>query len=458
MGARPYRRRDTVWALAIAMALASGPAAAAGFAVGQASVSAAGSAFAGGAAAAGDASTLFSNPAGAMRLDHHEIVIGGVYVLPRIDFDERGSTLFDGSVLTGNDGGQGGFDIVVPNLFAVWNYADHLRFGVGITAPFGLITDYDITWVGRYNETTTTFQSIDVNPAFAMRLTPELSFGAGVSVQWARERLVQALDFGTICVLPAAVGGFGLSAATCAGVGLVPGLSDGAGEVEGDDIAFGYNFGLLYEVTPRTRFGFNFRSRIHHRFDADGSFSVPPGARAIIAASATPAAFTDTAAELEIDLPETASLSFYHEPRPRWAFMGDVTWTRWTRIDEVRINFVDPATPVNLLITEWGDTYRIAAGAHYQWSERLTLRSGLAFDESPIETAFRGPGIPDSDRYIVALGAGYRVRDNLTLDAAYQHLFFNDGSARRVSATASTLRGEFSIDVDIFGVGATWRF
>lgn len=376
--ARPCRSWGAACALAIVVALASGPAAAAGFAVGQASVSGSGTAFAGGAAAAGDASTLFSNPAAATRFDHNEFVIGGAYVRPDVDFSERASTLFNGAQLPGNDGGQGGHDVVVPNLFALWNYADHLKFGVGITVPFGFVTDYDINWIGRYNESTTTFQSFDINPAFALKLTPELSLGAGLSVQWARARLVQALDFGTICVLPAAIGGFGLSAATCAGLGLVPGQSDGAGEVEGDDVAFGYNFGLLYEVTPRTRFGVHFRSRIHHQFNSDTSFSVPAGARAVIAASATPTAFTDTGSEVKIDLPEMVSLSFYHEPRPRWAVMGDLTWTRWTRFDEVRINPDDPAAPVNLLITQWGDTYRIAAGGHYEWSERLTLRSGLA--------------------------------------------------------------------------------
>ncbi len=443
----PRMRLGSACALVVATILAGGPAAAAGFAVGQTSVR--------GAATGGDASTLFSNPAGATRLGDSELVIGGNLVVPSVHFEEQGSTLFNGTPLGGNDGGNGGFDIVVPNLYALWDYSENLKFGLGITVPFGLVTDYELGWLGRYNETTTKFQTIDVNPAVALRLTPELSLGAGISVQWARESLSQALDFGTICVLPAAVGGFGLSTATCAGLGLVPGQSDGAGVVSGDNIALGYNFGILYETAPGTRFGFNFRSRIHHEFDADGDFSVPAAARAIIDASATPTAFTDSGANLEIDLPETVSLSFYHEPRPRWAVMGDLTWTRWIRIDEVRINFDDPANPINLLTTEWGDSYRIAGGVHYRWREDVVARAGLAFDESPIESAFRGPGVPDSDRYILAVGAGYRARDNLTLDIAYQHFFFVDGPTRRVSGTGSTLTGEFSINVDIVGIGAT---
>ena len=174
---KPRARRAVACALAVAMTLAAGPAAAAGFAVGQTSVSGAGSAFAGGAAAGGDASTLFSNPAGATRLGDSEIVFGGSLVLPRIAFRERGSTLFDGSPLGGNDGGDGGFEVVAPNLYALWDYAEHLKFGLGITVPFGLVTDYELGWLGRYNETTTTFQTIDVNPNVAIKLTTGVVVG-----------------------------------------------------------------------------------------------------------------------------------------------------------------------------------------------------------------------------------------------------------------------------------------
>ena len=111
-----------------------------------------------------------------------------------------------------------------------------------------------------------------------------------------------------------------------------------------------------------------------------------------------------------------------------------------------------------MLRTEWNNVFRLSGGATYAWNERLTLRSGLAFDESPISTAFRGPGVPDSDRIVVALGAGYKLRDNLTIDAGYQHLFFRDGFTNRLSGTGAVTRGVFKIDVDVIAVGATRSF
>ena len=50
------------------------------------------------------------------------------------------------------------------------------------------------------------------------------------------------------------------------------------------------------------------------------------------------------------------------------------------------------ATLTNVLKTNWNDVLRIAGGVDYRWSNRLTLRAGLAFDESPIDTENRGPG------------------------------------------------------------------
>ena len=105
-----------------------------------------------------------------------------------------------------------------------------------------------------------------------------------------------------------------------------------------------------------------------------------------------------------------------------------------------------------------GDSVSPGYAAFNSSRHQLSGIARLAYDEGAIETTFRGPGIPDSDHYVVALGAGYRVRDNLTLDAAYQHLFYNDGATRRGSATGSTLVGEFAINVDILSVGATWQF
>jgi len=437
--------------MGLALAANGAAEAASGYAVGQESPSGTGLAHAGGAAAASDASTVWANPAGMTRLGS-EAVVGLHLIVPRVRFENRGSVLFDGTAIPGSEGGNGSYGVGIPNLYGVWDAAPALRLGLGINTPYGFVTDYEPDFVGRYNEVTTDVVTFNVNPSMALRLNGGWSVGAGVNVGYADAKLLQAIDFGAVCVA-----GLGDPAA-CAAIGLVPGRSDGDGTVTGDDIGFGYNLGVLWEATPRTRFGAQYRSKVDYKFDLDARFSVRDNARAFLATAGLPNAFTDGAAETELTLPETASLSAYHELDDRWAVMGDVTWTRWNRFDEVRIDFADGQTPTNLLVTEWENALRVAVGATYRWSEALVLRGGLAFDESPIPERNRGPGIPDSDRYVVAAGIGWRFLPNATLDAGYQHIFFRDGDTQRVSNTNSVLIGTFDNHADVFTVGLRWEF
>jgi long-chain fatty acid transport protein len=431
----------------VAITLSAGDAfARAGYSVSQESVSGAGVAYSGGTAAGTDASIIWSNPAAMTLFDRSQIVFGAHFLSPDVDYDEINSTLGN-TRLIGGEGGQGGVDIAIPHLYGLWSYSPDLKFGIGINTPYGLRTDYNVGWIGRYNELTTALTTFNVNPALGYRINNKISIGGGFNVSYARARLTQAIDFGSICVAA-------LGAVACNGLGLAPQQNDGIGEFRGSDIDWGYNLGVLYEWSPRTRFGASFRSKQEYEFDGDGVFGVPAAAQAILAAGQ----FVGQRANAKLPIPPSASLSAYHDVNGRWAVMADVTWTGWSTFEEVRINFAFPSQPANVIRTEWNNVFRVAGGATYAWNEQLMLRSGLAFDESPISTAFRGPGIPDSDRIIIAVGAGYKLREGLTIDAGYQHLFFSDGFSNRISPTGSVTRGVFKVDVDVFTMGATWTF
>ena len=128
---------------------------AAGYAVDFQSVSGAGTAYAGGAAAVSDASTIHYNPAGLTLLDGNQMIVGVHAIGPSIDFDNGGAILASGAPLSGGEGSDGGKDAAIPNLYFVWGNDSGITFGLGINAPYGLVTQYDAGWVGRYNELTT---------------------------------------------------------------------------------------------------------------------------------------------------------------------------------------------------------------------------------------------------------------------------------------------------------------
>jgi long-chain fatty acid transport protein len=432
---------------AVGMAIAPVTVSASGYGVGQESVSAMGVANAGGAAAATDASTVFFNPAGMTKIQGNMLTFGAAAIFPYVDYDEGRSRLFDGTRVTGGEGGDGGQEAVVPHFYGIYTRDNGIKLGLGVNSPFGLVTDYDARWLGRYSEVTTSLKTFNVNPSIAANLGNGVSVGGGINLQYSKGTLLQAIDFGSNCVAA-------LGAGACAGFGLTAGRSDGSGRVEGDAYGYGFNLGILYELSPETRFGAHFRSKMILNFDGQADFGTNNSIRSFLSAAGSPNAFQRADAEFTLTEPEMVSLSAYHALNDKWAIMGDVTWTRWGQFDKLEIDFND-TTPTNMLLTDWENVFRLSTGATYRWSDELTLRSGIAYDDSPIKTPFRGPGIPDSDRIVLAIGAGYKLSDSLWLDVAYQHFFFKTGHTDRISATNSVLNGDFKVTVDAFGAGLT---
>lgn len=426
-------------AAAVAAVLPSTGARAAGYGVGYDSVAATAVAGAGGGAAAGDASTAYFNPAAMMRLDRSQVSAGAHLVVPRIEFTNYGTRSRNGVLVPGNDGGDGGEDAAVPYIHGVWVVNPHTRLGLSINSPYGLVTSWDGGFVGRYNELTTALKTVNVNPSVAFQLSPQLSVGGGVSAVYGRARLSQGIDFG-------------------AALGLGDTTQDGSGEFGGTDISYGFNLGFLYQFTPATRVGVHYRSEVRFEFDGEAKFQVPAAARAALNGAGMPRAFTNGGGSTTLPLPEQMSASGFHQLNERWAVMGDVTWTRWSVFDELRFNFDEPQTSANVIATQWKNVFRYAAGATYEWSPKWQLRGGVHYDDSPIDTRFRGVGVPDSDRIGTAFGAGYKLNDRVSLDFAYQHLFFKDGNATQRNGANSRVMGQIEASADIVGVGLTWKF
>ena len=184
------------------------------FQLSETSVSGLGTAFAGGAASANDASTLFWNPAGLARLDYGEFQMGLHAIIPSDEYTDRGSrynvpgTPFNGLPVLGGNGGNAGVNHILGNMYFSQpilrgsEFGD-LTVGLGMFTPFGLETDYQPDWVGRYAALRTKLTTIDLQPTIAWRWD-RFSIGAGLDVQYASARLTQAIDFGLAAQAPLA--------------------------------------------------------------------------------------------------------------------------------------------------------------------------------------------------------------------------------------------------------------
>jgi long-chain fatty acid transport protein len=255
------------------MLLFTGSAMGSGFAIIEQSASAAGYAYAGAAAAAQDASTIFFNPAGMALQSGNELQIGAHYIIPKAEFKNQGSTTVLTTSLSGSNGGDGGDAALVPNLFYMHEVSPKWKAGIGITAPYGLVTEYDDGWVGRYYALRSELATLNINPSVAYKINDQWSLGAGVSFQRAEAELTKAIDWGTAAVIAA---------------GAPSSISqnlDGTAKIEGDDWGVGANVGLIFEPLGGTRFGLHYRSKIDHTLEGDATFDTPPAAAPLAAFS-----------------------------------------------------------------------------------------------------------------------------------------------------------------------------
>jgi len=166
---------------------------------------------------------------------------------------------------------------------------------------------------------------------------------------------------------------------------------------------------------------------------------------------------------LEVELPDVAELSVYHEINDQWAIHGDITWTGWSSFQQLA-PITGTAADGALLVTEnWNDTFRYAIGTTYKHSDRLTFRAGLAYDESPVSSVSdRTLRIPDGDRIWVSIGATVKLTENYNLDLGYTHIFADetnvDFAAPAGSGNEGQFRGKAGGDVDLFGIGISGSF
>ncbi|QEY64134.1 outer membrane protein transport protein [Metapseudomonas lalkuanensis] len=414
-------------ALALAVSAASSYSLAAGFALNEQSVSGMGTAFAGRSSSADDATTVYGNPAGMARLKREQVSVGAAAIFARTDIDDARST-FGGS----NDG-----DMVptvgVPMGYYVKPIDDKWSFGLGMYVPFGLITDYETGFAGRYYGDKSEVRVITLQPTVSYRINDQLSVGFGPTINRIDGELTSAV------LNP-----------------LSPGRNDGKVKVKGDDTAVGFNAGVLFELDARTRFGLTYHSKVDYKLEGDTTVS---GSGSVLGSSAG-----KYDASLDLETPESVDFSVTHDLNDSWTLYAGSTWTRWSRLEEIKVEnegvrgLLAPALGTITEEQDWRDTWSYAVGAAYKLNQQWVLRAGLAYDQSPARNEFRSPRIPTDDRKIFSLGAAWSPNDDVTVDVAYSYLKEEDADINQVSASKGAYRATYKNSAHGLGAQLTYRF
>ncbi|TPG73545.1 OmpP1/FadL family transporter [Pseudomonas arsenicoxydans] len=414
--------------LSLAVTLASTQLFASGFALNEQSISGMGTGFAGRSSSADDASTIVGNPAGMSRIKREQVTGGVAFIDAHTDISDASSR---------PNGGTNKGDMVpfmgVPMGYYVKPIDDHWAFGIGVYAPFGLVTDYENGFAGRYFGSKSEVKIVTLQPTVSYAFNDKVSIGFGPTIN----RIDGTLE---------------------SNLSITQAAPDGKVKIKGDDTALGYNIGVLVQATDSTRVGLTYHSKVKYKLDGDTKVNY----NVLGLIGQNPNQKYD--ASLDLTTPESVDFSVTHQLDDKWTLYAGSTWTRWSRLKEITVE--NKGVPAVLngqfgTITEeqnWHDTWAHAIGASYQLNKEWVLRTGLSVDQAPTNNTDRSPRIPTGDRKIFSLGAGWSPTDDLTIDVAYSYLREESVKINNTNDRGQTYNAKYENWANGFGVGATYRF
>jgi long-chain fatty acid transport protein len=465
--------------LTLGVAVLPTPVFASGFQLFEQNASGLGNAFAGQAAGVKNASAIHFNGAALTRVKGWNVVVSVDPIGLSTTFADSGSTVpsagaFVFPVPLGNDGGDAGKWIPVPSGYVSGQVTERIWLGVGVNVPFGLETNWDPAWMGRFHATKSKVQALTVSPTIALQLSDTLSIGGGANWQQLKADFNSGVAFGglayagtaqAVAAYPPAVQ---VAALTAVVTQLGPsGRSlEGAGLISGDSKAWGWNAGALLKLGEQAHLGVSYRSKITHDITGDvtfvdaPSFSLP-GSLAPIG-DALNARFANGPVKTTITLPDTWSVALAWE-NEKVEVLADWTWTGWSTLQSLDINRADNSA-LSSVPLKFEDTWRVGLGLNYRFNDAWRLRLGTAYDKAPVQDQYRTPRLPDANRVWAAGGFEWTLGEKARVDVGYSHIFIDKATSNLpnqdtpTSTPVGALVGEYNAKTDILGVQLTLSF
>lgn len=382
------------------------------------SASGLGTAFSNGVAS-GDASVIATNPAAMAGTTQKKTTVGIGYAQPDLKVSVSNANLNLGSFgLKSVQGGRtsqsnttGG--AAIPHVFSIYPVNKSLTVGFGAFTNFGSQTNYDDDFLGRLNALQSKVQTINLNPSVAYSVTKKWSLGFGVNAVYAN------------AVLTSANPGFAAVKNTTGGNLLGPdgeivvapnGSTLGSSKVSGDDWDYGWNAGVVYQLTDHSRVGLSYRSKVSLSLQGQTEFEDTPDAPP----------FEDFAAEAPLELPDMVSMSGQFTVAEGITASGDMTLTRWSNFERLEVLRKDSGAVATSVKEDWQDSMRYSIGLDMIVNDAWSVRGGLAYDESPIRQRTMTLRMPRGDTVWMTLGGQYRLSETWTLDGGYAYLQMQD--------------------------------
>ncbi|MBF0533288.1 MAG: transporter [Candidatus Omnitrophica bacterium] len=392
-----------------------------------------GSAFVG---EADNPSAMYYNPAGMTQLKGNQVSTGLTVVQPFVDFHNTTTKVQMQEQ-----------SFILPHFYFVSDLnTDKFAFGISGNTNYGLGTAWNRDSFARYVTTDSDIVNINGSVGLAYKLTDNWSIGVAADQ-----------DSGTINknkkLQQDATG---------------DPANDGDFQIKGtSNIDWGYRLSTLYKINERHQIGLQYRSPIQKNYKSKVTLSNLNGFAGTNYQSIFNGSYYETGAELELELPQSVVMGYSYHPADKWRFNFDVEWTDWASITQERLDFSKSLTAQQIAVLyngnpaarDWHSAWSGALGADYQWTDKVALRCGYRFLQSPIPEPTWEPNLPDSSSHSAALGLGYKINSNLTVDVAYHGMFHPTQTIEKTQGgTGATIDGKYTNFTSLSTVTVGYKF
>ena len=384
-----------------------------------------------GVAVVNSAEVAFFNPAGMSFLDKKfNLSVGGSALIAKTRFQ---NAKFNQTAATDNVG--------TPfSLYATYKINDWVSAGLAVYTPYGSAVAWDQDWAGAYLVNNIDLAAIFIQPTVSFKIEDKLSIGGGPifvqgSVNFNRNLttnpLFQENGSGTDVTIDA------------------KGIS-----------AMGYNIGMMFKVSEQITLGMDYRSEIiMEARGGDATFSDVP-----VFAETSPTLQPNTTFDADLPLPAELTAGISYKPSDKWLFAFDFNHTKWSVYESLDVKFANnPNASINPRKYKDASSYRF--GAQYKATEKITVRGGYYFDESPVRDGYFAPETPRNDSTGYTGGLTYQLNSKFGIDLSFLYLHFDEidnsydhATDPTTGAAAASFGGTYKSTVFAPGIGVTYGF
>ena len=158
----------------------------------------------------------------------------------------------------------------------------------------------------------------------------------------------------------------------------------------------------------------------------------------------------------------TAGISY--KPSDKWLFAFDFNHTKWSVYESLDVKFANnPNASINPRKYKDASSYRF--GAQYKATEKITVRGGYYFDESPVRDGYFAPETPRNDSTGYTGGLTYQLNSKFGIDLSFLYLHFDEidnsydhATDPTTGAAAASFGGTYKSTVFAPGIGVTYGF